>query len=205
MYYFCLRKGLATSLFRVVTFKTANKMKCLSLMPLLAAGIGIVSCNSQSEISYEIVPTPKTMTAGRGSFLINDNTLISLPDSALFNEAGFLSDYIAEETGKRLAVAVKPVSENEVSIDIDKKLPEEGYELTIGSDGVSIRGGSSAGVFYGAQTLRKCLASDPSLPAVKIEDEPAFGYRGAHFDVSRHFFTVDEVKTYIDMMALHPG
>lgn len=81
MYYFCLRKGLATSLFRVVTFKTANKMKCLSLMPLLAAGIGIVSCNSQSEISYEIVPTPKTMTAGRGSFLINDNTLISLPDS----------------------------------------------------------------------------------------------------------------------------
>ena len=203
MYYFCLRKGLTTSLFRVVTFKTANKMKCLSLMPLLAAGIGIVSCNSQSEISYEIVPAPKTMTAGRGSFLINDNTLISLPDSALFNEAGFLSDYIAEETGKRLAVAVKPVSEKEISIDIDKKLPEEGYELTIGSDGVSIRGGSSAGVFYGAQTLRKCLASDPSLPAVKIEDEPAFGYRGAHFDVSRHFFTVDEVKTYIDMMALH--
>ena len=119
MYYFCLRKGLATSLFRVVTFKTANKMKFLSLMPLLAAGIGIVSCNSQSEISYGIVPTPKTMTAGRGSFLINDNTLISLPDSALFNEAGFLSDYIAEETGKRLAVAVKPVSEKEVSIDID--------------------------------------------------------------------------------------
>ena len=142
MYYFCLRKGLATSLFRVVPFKTANKMKCLSLMPLLAAGIGIVSCNSQSEISYGIVPTPKTMTAGRGSFLINDNTLISLPDSALFNEAGFLSDYIAEETGKRLAVAVKPVFEKEISIDIDKKLPEEGYELTIGSDGVSIRGGS---------------------------------------------------------------
>ena len=122
-------------------------MKFLSLMPLLAAGIGIVSCNSPCEIPYEIVPTPKTMTAGRGSFLINDNTLISLPDSALFNEAGFLSDYIAEETGKRLAVAVKPVSEKEVSIDIDKNLPEEGYELTIGSDGVSIRGGSAAGVF----------------------------------------------------------
>ena len=41
------------------------------------------------------------------------------------------------------------------------------------------------------------------MPAVEIKDAPRFGSRGAHFDVSRHFFTIDEVKTYIDMLALH--
>ena len=44
---------------------------------------------------------------------------------------------------------------------------------------------------------------DVALPAVEIKDAPRFGYRGAHFDVSRHFFTIDEVKTYIDMLTLH--
>ena len=57
------------------------------------------------------------------------------------------------------------------------------------------------------QSLRKSLpvavGADISMPAVEINDAPRFGYRGAHFDTSRHFFTVDEVKTYIDMMALH--
>ena len=47
------------------------------------------------------------------------------------------------------------------------------------------------------------LGADVALPAVEIKDAPRFGYRGAHFDVSRHFFTIDEVKTYIDMLALH--
>ncbi len=47
------------------------------------------------------------------------------------------------------------------------------------------------------------VGADISMPAVEINDAPRFGYRGAHFDTSRHFFTVDEVKTYIDMMALH--
>ena len=45
--------------------------------------------------------------------------------------------------------------------------------------------------------------ADVALPAVEIKDAPRFGYRGAHFDVSRHFFTIDEVKTYIDMLTLH--
>ena len=47
------------------------------------------------------------------------------------------------------------------------------------------------------------MGADVALPAVEIKDAPRFGYRGAHFDVSRHFFTIDEVKTYIDMLALH--
>ena len=70
-----------------------------------------------------------------------------------------------------------------------------------------MKGATEAGVFYGIQTLRKSLpvavGANISLPAVDIKDAPRFAYRGAHFDTSRHFFTVDEVKTYIDMLALH--
>ena len=70
-----------------------------------------------------------------------------------------------------------------------------------------ISGASEAGVFYGIQTLRKSIPvvenSTPVLAEVTISDAPRFDYRGAHFDVSRHFFTVDEVKSFIDMMALH--
>ena len=83
----------------------------------------------------------------------------------------------------------------------------EAYQLSVNADGVTIAAPTEAGVFYGIQTLRKsipvAIGTTPSLPAVEISDYPRFSYRGAHFDVGRHFFTVDEVKSYIDMMALH--
>lgn len=73
--------------------------------------------------------------------------------------------------------------------------------------GITVAAPTEAGVFYGIQSLRKSLPvamnAEISLPAVEINDYPRFSYRGAHFDVARHFFTLDEVKTYIDMMALH--
>ena len=79
--------------------------------------------------------------------------------------------------------------------------------MNVSASGVVIAGASEAGVFYGIQTLRKAIPvkanSVPVLTAVGIEDEPRFGYRGVHLDVCRHFFTVDEVKKFIDMMVLH--
>ena len=83
----------------------------------------------------------------------------------------------------------------------------EAYTLKVDGDGIVISGTGEAGVFYGIQTLRKSIPAVAGaslvLPAVEVKDAPRFGYRGAHFDVSRHFFTVDEAKTFIDMMALH--
>lgn len=94
--------------------------------------------------------------------------------------------------------------------DVEVKLPQEGYVIEASSDGVVVTAADPAGIFYGIQTLRKALyaasASEVDyacLPAAVVKDAPEFSYRGAHFDVSRHFFTVDQVKEYIDMMALH--
>lgn len=130
-------------------------------------------------------------------------TEVCFADSSLLNEAGFLVGYIKEETGLDVEKSFGASPKGNINLAIDPSMEKEAYVLKIRGRGVSITGGSSAGVFYGIQTLRKCLASAPELPAAEITDRPEFSYRGAHLDVCRHFFSVDEVKTYIDMMALH--
>ena len=100
-----------------------------------------------------------------------------------------------------------------IKIDRDLDLGEEGYRLSIDNDNsVEINSLSYAGLFYGYQTFRQICDPDlesekgltsTSIPCLEIIDEPEFGYRGMHLDVSRHFFDVDFIKTYIDMIALH--
>jgi len=93
-------------------------------------------------------------------------------------------------------------------------LGEEGYDLNVTSRAVTLVANRPAGLFHGVQTLRQLLPADVEshmgvarpewpLPALSIVDQPRFGWRGAMLDVSRHFFTVDEVKQYIDLLALY--
>ena len=91
---------------------------------------------------------------------------------------------------------------------IDKQLAPEEYILDARSGKVKIRGGSDAAIFWGQQTLLQIIAQvkkqgGDRIPGVLIKDKPAFAYRGAHLDCCRHFFTVDEVKAFIDLIALH--
>jgi hexosaminidase len=82
-------------------------------------------------------------------------------------------------------------------------LPDESYELTATPQGVTIRGGGAAGLFYALQTLRQLLPVDGSgrIPTVTIRDAPRFRYRGMHLDVGRHLFPVAFIKRYIDLLA----
>jgi len=93
-------------------------------------------------------------------------------------------------------------------------LGEEGYELTVTRDSVRLVANRPAGLFRGIQTIRQLLPAeiesdmgveryDWSIPALTITDQPRFAYRGAMLDVSRHFFTVDEVEQYLDILALY--
>ena len=92
----------------------------------------------------------------------------------------------------------------EIQAKVDKSLAPEEYILKIRNGKVKITGGSDAGVFRGKQTLAQIEAQcNGKLPGVVIQDKPAFAYRGAHLDCCRHFFTVDEVKDFIDLIALH--
>lgn len=99
-----------------------------------------------------------------------------------------------------------------INVRLDDSLPSEGYTLLITPDSIDIAGGSPAGVFYAFQSLRQLLPAAAlagerarviELPAVEIRDEPHFAYRGAMLDACRHFFKPDEVKEYLDLLALH--
>ena len=106
--------------------------------------------------------------------------------------------------GVALGEGVEPA----VKTRINKKLATEEYVLDTRCGKVKITAGSDAGLFWGRQTLLQIISQvrakgEDRIPGVLIKDKPAFAYRGAHLDCSRHFFTVDEVKQYIDLIALH--
>ena len=98
-------------------------------------------------------------------------------------------------------------------VDADPALGDEGYELAVTPDGVTIRASQPAGVFYGVQTLRQLLPAESesraaqsgpwTIPTVAIQDTPRFAWRGMMLDVARHFFVVEDVKRVIDLMALY--
>lgn len=169
---------------------------------------------------YDIVPLPRSIIQQHApGFVLGEKTAIVYADG-LEKEARFLSDYVAEMTQMKLAVrpfAKKSDARGNILLSIavpnKKKVVvepnEEAYTLTVTAKGVAISGQTAAAVFRGVQTLRKSLpivkesGSQIALPAVVIQDEPRFAYRGMHLDCSRHFFPVEFVKRYIDLIALH--
>ncbi|MBO7190113.1 MAG: beta-N-acetylhexosaminidase [Alistipes sp.] len=91
-----------------------------------------------------------------------------------------------------------------ITLSVDNSLHNEGYTITTTAEGIAIVGGSEAGMYYGLQTLRQIIITNEGrVPYGVIRDEPSFDYRGAHLDVSRHFFSVADVKRYIDILAAH--
>ena len=85
----------------------------------------------------------------------------------------------------------------------DPAFGNEGYELQITPAAVTLAANSPAGIFYGQQTLRQLRTADGALPCCRIWDQPRFSWRGLMLDVSRHFFTKDEIKHFLDVMAVH--
>jgi len=102
------------------------------------------------------------------------------------------------------------VTDAVVRLDLDEKLPAEGYRLTVRPAGVRIEGGDQAGSFYGAQSFRQLLpvSGDPTvspstLPLLEMTDAPRFGWRGAMVDVARHFMPKQFLLRFIDLLAMH--
>ena len=90
-----------------------------------------------------------------------------------------------------------------VTSPADPALGQEGYELQITPTAVTLAANSPAGIFYGQQTLRQLRTADGALPCCRIWDKPRFSWRGLMVDVSRHFFTKEEIKHFLDVMAVH--
>lgn len=160
---------------------------------------------------YEIIPKPLDVNSkGDASFLLKDGVAVIYPENnqKMQDNAEFLVDYVEKQTGVKLTSHAGMPVDGAICLTLDLSDDNaEAYKLIVNDKRVCFSGASEAGVFYGIQTLRKSLpvAQDinVNLSAVEIYDKPRFAYRGAMLDVARHFYTVDEVKTFIDMLALH--
>ena len=158
--------------------------------------------------SYDVVPLPQSIVMQKGEpFVLNGDVQI-LAGEDLQQEAEFLQAYLKDITGISLSLASKREKKKTyIELAVSPRVKEaEGYILTVSQKGVSIVGGSAAGVFYGIQTLRKSILFPLSsflFPPVVITDAPRFAWRGMHLDCSRHFFSTDFVKKFIDLLALH--
>lgn len=186
--------------------------KLFKLAGLLAMTGLLVSCSSnKTTANYQVIPLPQEITAAPdGEFVLSSGVKIIYPEGndMMKRNAQYLAEYLKKATGVDYKIEAGTEGKGNILLQtgISAEKPEA-YQLKVTPDGVTIAGAGEAGVFYGIQTLRKSIPvaanSTPVLAAVEINDYPRFDYRGVHFDVSRHFFTVDEVKSFIDMMALH--
>ena len=174
--------------------------------------LGFLSCSEKSSVAdYRVIPLPQEIVKEQGDgFVLDKSTSIVYTDGAeMKRNAEFLAEFIKENTGLELATVMSNSSmPKAINLVIGNSVENmEGYCLTADNNRIEIVSSSPAGVFYGIQTLRKSLpvteCSEILMPAVTIKDSPRFAYRGAHLDVSRHFFTTDSIKRFIDMLALH--
>lgn len=180
----------------------------VSILFLLFIGINSgFAVNPKAD--FNVIPLPQRIKVNSSApFILSAKSKIYYGRGEERN-AIFLQHYISDLTGLKLKLTnklpgndvISLVSENKFSVD------SEMYTLTVDKKKIQIKGNSSAGLFYGIQTLRKALPVGISrlikVPSVVINDFPRFPYRGVHLDVARHFFTVDSIKRYIDIIALH--
>lgn len=176
------------------------------ILTLVAALLTFAVVYAES-VQTVIIPRPMEANSAKGSYTISPKSVVAVTDAALVRSAELFAEYVAKDLGATLAV-----EQNEkggIVLSLDKSLSKEEYTLTISSKGVQIVGGTPAAVFYGLQSLRQLISAGEvvkkgiKLAGVEIKDKPLVGHRGVMLDVARHFFTVAEVKRFIDIAAIH--
>ncbi len=179
--------------------------------------------------SFSIIPKPVNVQPAEGFFEINDQTRIYFPSDQKGWEwpATALIEAVSPATGFKLLA--QPMRDAKAATNLDRansiffiadpqvKNPE-GYVLSIQEKNISVIAAEPRGAFWAVQSLRQLLPFQIEkagfsaqkgekaawkIPCGQIVDEPRFSWRGLHLDVSRHFFSVEEVKKYIDLLALH--
>ena len=155
-----------------------------------------------------LIPMPASIKPTVGGFTLTTQTKIITGggEREILALGNLLKEYIEQHTKLQLEVATEDQGSGNIQFQLNDNaaLGEEGYELTILTDSIHLKANYPTGLFYGLQTLRQLLSAHHatlSLPAVSIQDSPRFSWRGAMLDVARHFFGVEDVKHYIDLIS----
>lgn len=192
---------------------------------IIALALLFVSCSmkaKESETTINVIPSPQSVEVGKGTFKgaganFNCDQAVDAKSQVIIKE---LADKITYVSGRICSYAT-PVGLAKDCAKVkgfiflkDANLAEEEYSIDITKANCIVRASSYNGFLYAIQTLKQLTSvnifgNEPNpaekflFPCVKIQDKPRFGYRGMHLDCSRHFFSVEEVKKYLDIMALY--
>ncbi len=170
------------------------------------------SCTeSRISKSPSLIPQPLSVELQFGSFILSAKTQLTEDDSTAFSaERTYLISAIKESTGISLSNAE---TDNKIVLrKSDACSIPESYCITINSKEIVLSAADKAGMFYAIETLRQLIfnagsnnkkLNTVSLPNLNIKDHPKYSWRGMHLDVSRHFFSVDFLKKYVDILALY--
>lgn len=197
-------------------------MKKLSFFLFIALVIaGTLSANAQ-RAEYDVIPLPKEVKVDSANVFVLKNGMgvsFDASNEEVYRNVLFFRQWIEETTGitlklapgdKKAAVRMildYPKAKGEVESDLTEQ-QKEAYMIKVDKKGIAIIARQPIGLFRAAQTLRKSLpivknADKVELPYAEIFDEPRFEYRGVLLDCGRHYFTVEFIKKFLDVMALH--
>jgi len=181
--------------------------KCLSVLLFFSI---VLFSNAQ----INIIPAPSSVKQGTGNFIVGPSTVLqfSSNDADVKRISGELNAAFKRAAGFELKAGTSSSNVIQLVLNSNASLGNEGYQLSVTGTAVKITANKPAGLFYGVQSLLQLFPAEIEsksvvknilwkLPVVEIQDQPRFGWRGTMLDVSRHFFTKEEVKSFLDDMA----
>jgi len=195
------------------------KTRFFPLMLLAIVVLFSASCNKKTKRpDFNVIPLPNHYYYNsHGKFVMDDDSRILVGNNPeTIKTAEYLAAFLKEYGFDLPIEKIDQVNgvDNDIILrilDNPKDIQEEGYRLKVNSGNVTIVSGDASGLFYGVQTFLQLLPvsfytvnmEEVEVPGWIINDSPRFHYRGMHLDVGRHFFSVDFIKQYLDMMAMY--
>ena len=181
---------------------------------IIVIGAGIFLLSGQSPIieygTIAIIPKPVKLVTGEGYFLIDKSTTVSVENATQADTAKLFFKEFQSISGWQPEINIG--DKGEIIFQTDSNLLDEAYILDVNISTISIKASSGAGFFYALQSLKQLMPTSfyrddfqPdvvwAIPVVKVQDKPAFKWRGYMLDVSRHFFDKGQIKDVLDFMA----
>nr|WP_294895211.1 family 20 glycosylhydrolase [uncultured Pedobacter sp.] len=178
----------------------------LFAMLVFVTSFGFAQNNNQS---LGIIPAPQSVTVKSGFFKLTEKTALQYETEADRQTAELFKSIVKEKEGFDLVLAKNFIKAPESMISFNSANPSsfaaEAYVLAIDANRIQLSG-TSKGIFYAAQSLIQLYLTgleNHQIQQCKIVDQPRYAYRGLHLDVCRHYFPIDFIKKYLDLMAMY--